>query len=484
MFEFGKKLAAVLFFASLPLFIPLAYSVAAGDGAWPPILLTIVLLALPAVPQLTLGIIENILGIVRKAINPETPFNYARIIGTERIQKEVEVLTLGEILAITSLAWLIVPAVTTIPYIYFGVPPLDAFFESMSGWTSTGLSALTTVSAVPQSLLLFRSVTQWVGGIGIMILVLSTTRGREAVSFLKAEGRNETQLGIASTVRATFGVYLALTLVFIALASAAGFGLFEAVNLTFSGISNGGFFPFDSHPMSDMQKLVLAGMMFAGATSVLFFRNVWRGQVEKAVTDEEFLAFAGVTALAVLLISFGGGGGGLNAVLNAVAAITGGGFSLGDIPSLGAFGMYVLIILMLLGGMTGSTTGAIKFWRILVIFKALARQVREGFMPPGAVQVVKINNLPINERMIVESAIFVFAYILIFLAASGAFMAASYGTEDSLFLVATALGNVGLSTVSIPAVGAAGKVLLIFLMYIGRIEIFPSLALAALITRR
>ncbi len=482
--EILRKLAAVMFYASLPLNLALIYSLITGDGGWLPILATILLMALPAVPQVVSNIIDNALGALRSVLEPDKPYTYIKVIDTSLMRKEVETLTLGEVLALTAMAWLVVPLLSILPYMYFGASPLDAFFESMSGWTSTGLSAVQTLAFMPKSVVLFRSITQWVGGLGIVVLILSTTKGREAVSFLRAEGRNQTEMGIATTVTTTFSVYLALSCIFIALAIASGFDFFLAINLTFSGISNGGFFPQDILDLSLAQKAVLAMMMLAGATSVLFFRNIWKGQLERAAMDEEFLAYAGIAALAVALAVLVGGEALLNFVFDAVAAITGGGFAIGSLAAVQPFALYILILLMLSGGMTGSTTGAIKLWRLLVIFKAVWRQVRESFLPHGAIQVVKINNLPIPERMIIESAIFVFAYLFIFLAAAGAFMAANYGAEDSLFVVASAIGNVGLSTLSIPAIGPLGKTLLIILMYVGRIEIFPSLALVAFLVRR
>ncbi len=479
-----RKLAAVMFYCSIPLWIAFLYSLAAGDGGFLPIGLTILIMGFPAVPQIIGGLIRNAESAVRSLLQPDTPFNFARLIDTSDMKRQIETMTLGEVLALTAVAWLVVPIISILPFVFFGVPLLDALFESMSGWTSTGLSSLHAVAALPKSVILFRSVTQWIGGLGIVVLILSTTRSKEAVSFLKAEGRNQAELSIGANISMIFNVYLALTAFGIALVFASGFGLFDSVNLAFSGISNGGFFPFDEFAMSDIQKVVLALLMFAGATSFLFFRSVWRGQVLRAVTDEEFILYAGLTAVGILAIVMVGHEEPFNSLLNAVSAIAAGGFAIGDIGALHSFAVYMLILLMLCGGMVGSTTGGIKLWRVLVILKALALQVRESFLPQGSVQMVKINGLPIYERMIVESAIFVFAYVLIFLAAAGAFLASGYSTNNALFMVASAMGNVGLSTVDVASMGAAGKAFLIVLMYLGRIEIFPSLALAAYIMRR
>lgn len=484
MSELLNKLTAVMFFSALPLFIPFLYGLATGDGGWIPIGFTIALLMLPALPYLFFTTLDNLFGLLRSLAKQDVPFNYARLISIEGISRHVEVLTFGQVMVITSVAWILVPLIAVLPYLYYGATFVDALFESFSAWTSTGLSAFSTVSALPPSVVLFRSTAQWIGGLGIVVLILSTFRGKEAVGFLKAEGRNKTELGMANTVSMIFRVYLALTAIGMALLLLSGFGAFDAVNLSFSGISNGGFFPFDHYDFSDLQKIILALIMFAGSTNFLTFRNAARGEFDKALRDEEFILYILLTALSIAVVVLVGGEGFLNSVLNAVSAIACGGFAIGDLSVMHQFAIYILIILMLSGGMVGSTTGGIKLWRVLVIIKSVANQVREAFLPSGAVQVVKVNGLPINEKIVLESAILVFAYLLIFLFGAGAFIAAGYDTEKAMFITASAQGNVGLSTLDVPQIGWAGKALLIMLMYLGRIEIFPSLALASYFLRR
>ena len=477
MSELINKLTAVMFYSALPLFLPFFYSLAAGDGGWVPIGMSITLLMVPAIPYIFFSLLDNLFEMLRSIGRADAPFNYGRLISMEKIRRHVEVLTFGEIMVITSVAWLLVPALSIIPYTYFGASPLDALFESVSGWTSTGLSALPSLSALPGSVILFRSITQWIGGLGIVVLILTTFRGREAVGFLKAEGRNQTEIGIGKTVSMLLKVYLALTVAGIGLLSASGLGLFDAVNLAFSGISNGGFFPFDSFAFTDLQRVLLALLMLAGATNFLFYQSIGRGLLDKAFLDEEFVAYASVVAVSVLLLFFVAGLSPLESFLGVSAAISGGGFGIVDLSASGQFAIYLLVLLMLGGAMVGSTTGAIKLWRLITIMKAILNQVREYFLPSGSVQVVKMNGLPISERMVVENAVFVFAYVAIFLVASGAFIGAGYDFEHSLFIVSSAMGNVGLSSLAVPAVGQSGKILLIILMYVGRIEIFPCLAM-------
>ncbi|MBN1170484.1 TrkH family potassium uptake protein [Candidatus Micrarchaeota archaeon] len=478
------KISTVMFYASLPLLIPFSYSIYLGDGGWLPIGATILLLAFPAVPGIILGIFQNLVNFIKSVVNRDTPFNSAVLIDMNTMKNQVDTLTLGEILTLTSIVWIVVPAIATIPYVYYNVPIMDAFFESMSGWTSTGLSALPTISSLPESIIFFRSTSQWIGGLGIVILLLLTLRGREAIGLLKAEGRNMLDMGISETMNTIFKAYLFLTILGIMILFLLGLDIFNSVNLTFSGISNGGFFPFDDFEFTNMQKVALAGLMFAGATSFLFYRNIWKGIVSKSIFDEEFLLYVLITASAVALIAFAGGGEFFNTALNTVSAIAAGGFAIGDLSILSGFSVYLLVLLMLCGGMFGSTTGGIKLWRILVIFKAVINHIKKAFLPAGSVKVVKINNGAIDDREIVESVIFVFTYIFIFLFAGGVFLLANYSLENSVFLVASAMGNVGLSTVSIPAIGFNGKAFIILLMYLGRIEIFPSLALISYIIRR
>lgn len=224
--------------------------------------------------------------------------------------------------------------------------------------------------------------------------------------------------------------------------------------------------------------------MFAGATSFIFYRNIWEGNTKKSIFEEEFLLYVLITIAAILLITYVGGEEFYNTVLNTISAIACGGFAIGDLAVLHDFPFYLLILLMLSGGMVGSTTGGIKLGRILVIVKSITNQIRKAFLPSGSVQVVKINGSAINQDAVVESATFVFTYVALFLFASGAFIIADYELEDSLFMVASALGNVGLSTIEIPEIGALGKAFLILLMYLGRIEIFPSLVLINHLMRR
>ncbi|MFA5412671.1 MAG: potassium transporter TrkG [Candidatus Micrarchaeia archaeon] len=475
------RLRGVLFYAGIPLLIPASYGYYLGEGIWQVLFLTALIMMLPEIPQLVAGGFRSITGLFKGISHwilrrGETAWGAGVML--EEMGKKLDELTLGEALALTSLAWIVIPAIGAIPYMHAGLAPVDAFFESMSGWTSTGLSVVDEPENLPQSLLLFRSITQWVGGLGIIILMLAVLRGREARTLLKAEGRETLGASISKTVRTYWKIYLVLSILGLALLYALGMGPFNSMNLMMSGISNGGFFPFSHYDFTDAQKFALAGLMFAGATSFVFFDRVSRGRIFSALKDEELILYVLLTAVAIALIAYVGQEDIYNSILNSVSAIACGGFAIGDVAVMHEFSKYMIILLMICGGMYGSTTGAVKLWRILVVGKSVSHRIRQAFLPAGAVQAVKANGVAVGTEAVIESAVFIFAYMALLLFGAGVFIAAGDGMVDSLFITASSMGNVGLSTFTISVIPAAHKAFLILLMYLGRIEIFPSLALA------
>jgi len=474
---FLQKLASVMFYAALPLLIPLLYGLYLGEDVFG-IGITILVLTFPFIPGLIITLIKNAKDFVISLFRKDTPWNYVTMEQIAGIKAQIGDLSLGQALALTSLAWIVIPAICSLPFILLGMGPLDSFFESMSSWTSTGLSIVDLPEDLPQSIILYRSTMQWVGGLGIIVLMLAVLKGREARWLLKAEGKESLEVGIGKTVKTYWIIYLGLTVLAFTLLVYLGINYFDAVNLTFSGISNGGFFPFSHFDFTELQKYALAGIMLAGATSFVFYRNVINGRILKALMDEEFIFYIIVIISSITLIVLIGSEDISNTLLNAVSAVACGGFAIGDISVMHEFSKYMIILLMLAGGMYGSTTGAIKLWRILVAFKSILLRVKAVFLPTGAVQVVKINKMPVGEEAIIDCVVYIFSYVVIILFGAGLFMAVGYTITDSLFTASSALGNVGLSTFAISTLDVSGKSFLILLMYIGRIEIFPTLALA------
>ena len=474
---FLQRLASVMFYAALPLLIPFIYGLYLGEDVFA-IGISILILMLPFIPGLISGIYRNARDFIISIFRPETPWNYLSLTEIAGIRARIGELTLGEALALTSCAWLVIPVICSIPFLYIGIEPLNAFFESMSGWTSTGLSVIEFPENLPQSMILYRSTMQWVGGLGIIILMLAVLKGREARWLLKAEGRETIEVGIGKTVKTYWLIYLGLSILAFAVLYLLEIDVFNAVNLSFAGISNGGFFPFSHFDFTELQKYALAGIMLAGAISFVFWRHITAGRIMQAIKDEEFIFYVAVIIVSITLIVLVGGEDLSNTFLNAVSAVACGGFAIGDLAVMHEFSKYVIVLLMLAGGMYGSTTGAIKLWRILVAFKSILLRVKSIFLPTKAVQVLKINNMPVRNDAIIDCVVYIFSYVVILLAGAGLFIAVGHTITDSLFIVSSALGSVGLSTFAVSTLGEGGKSFLILLMYVGRIEIFPTLALA------
>lgn len=462
----------------MPLLIPLGYAYYYAEPSLEPITWVVVAMMTPSLPVLIPGIFKWIFSLLASTYNflfrREAHWNYALNVLTKR--PELSELKFGDILAISAISWIIIPIIGAYPFYMSGMGAVDSVFESMSGWTSTGLSTITSFENIPNSLILYRSVIQWVGGLGIVLLMLSLLRNRQAKNLLASEAKDEMEIGPQKTASKIWKIYIGLTMVAIALVYLSGFELFEAVNLGFAGLSNGGYFPFMAYEMVWIQKLILALTMFLGAVSFVTYNKLLNGKMS-ALLAQEFLLFVFLIVAGVLLISTVGQDEFHNTLLNTVSAIACGGFAIGDLSVMHEFSIYVLIILMICGGMYGSTTGGLKLWRILVALKLIVARIKSYFLPIGTVQIIKMDGNTVSQSAMTEVMGYIFMYITVFLISAGIFMAWGHGIVDSMFIIASAMGNVGLSTLGIATLPEYAKIFLACLMFIGRIEIFPVLAM-------
>ncbi|MFH1306374.1 MAG: potassium transporter TrkG [Candidatus Micrarchaeota archaeon] len=483
--EILSTLSLILFYTAIPLLLPLGYAYYYAEPTLQPIAIVIFIMMFPSIPVILSGIFKWLAGgintLIQKLFRREAPWNFAVEVFTRR--PELSKLKFGDILAVAALAWIVIPSITAYPYYMSGLSIEDSLFESVSGWTSTGLSILSAPEEMSPSLVLFRSVTQWVGGLGIILLMLSLFKHRQAKSLLAFEAKDSMELGTGNTAAKIWKIYIFLTILAIAALILSGFDLLTASNLGFSGLSNGGFFPFSSFPFLWIQKLILALTMFFGAISFMTYNKLQAGKLN-ALLGEEFLLFLALIIISVSLIFFIANDEIFNSILNTVSAIACGGFAIGDLSVMHEFSLYILILLMICGGMYGSTAGGIKLWRILVALKLVLTKIRQYFMPIGSVQVVKVDGSTVEDHTITEVLGFMFMYLLLFVICAGVFMAWDYGIVDSMFTVASAMGNVGLSTINMATLPIFSKYFLIIIMYVGRIEIFPVLALLRLMVGR
>lgn len=401
--------------------------------------------------------------------------------------------------AIVSLGWLAVAFFGSLPYIFSAtLGPIDAFFESMSGFTTTGSTVMLNLDQVDRSILLWRSFTQWIGGMGVILLFIAVlpTFGvagsqlfdREFPGPLAERIRPRVQMA----ARTLWSIYLVLTVAgVLALFYAAKLPLYDSLCTAFSTMSLGGFSPNPENiagyrnPIAELIIVVfifLAGMNFVLHYSVL--RNP-RG----VIANKEFQFYCLLLFIAVSVITadlyihnifasipealrYGG--------FQAVSIMTNAGFTTADFNVWSPLSQIVLFTLMFIGACGGSTGGGIKVIRIYVLLKYIGLRIRQ-ILYPHAVLVLKIGKKPISDDILQGIVAFFISYILIFVVCSIAMAALGLDMISATSSVAATLGNVGpcfgLVSANYASVPTIGKIILSFCMWIGRLELFTVLVL-------
>lgn len=393
--------------------------------------------------------------------------------------------------AVLSLAviWIMIALVSVIPFIVYGMPFVDAFFESTSGWSGTGLTMIQDPSILPHSISFFRGFIQWVGGFGMVILVLLLyEKPKTAYALFLAEGRFEDFcLDFVKIARIVVGIYVSYTILGIFFMWISGVPFFDAAVHILSIIATGGFSTnsvgigwFGKWPM-----FVAIIWMYIGGTSFLSHYSLISGRVRKFFRNPElrymFAIFVVCSAIIGLDLYLSHKAVYYHGVFYVLSAMTGTGagtpFAVSDFPPAS---IIILTLLMISGPAYGSTGGAVKLWRSIIVISVIRREIKKPFMHPNAVMPIKMGNNLIDEETASKVASFVLVYIFLILLGGIVFMFFNYGLVDSIFTVASAQGNVGLSTISgdiwfgMPYIL---KILLVIHMLIGRVEIFPFFVL-------
>jgi trk system potassium uptake protein TrkH len=455
----------------------------------------------PFWPFLAAGAIVSGLGIVLERV---TPSGAAGRVG------------MREGFLVVSLTWLLAAGFASLPYVFAGGDqlshPVDAYFEGMSGFTTTGASVATDLTEINRSLGMWRQFTQWLGGMGIIVLAIAVlprlrVGGRQLLES-ELPGPEIAQLSerIRSTARMLWVLYIGLTaLQAFLLASLGWLGIddemtpYEAVAHAFSTMPTGGFStrPQGAEDFSAEAQWILAVfMLIAGANFALMYLGLVRRRPRAFMRDEEFrvylaLAVVASGALTAMLWLYGiaeGEAAVRAGFFQAVSIMTTTGMASTDFATWPALLLLTLFALMFVGGSAGSTGGSIKVVRHLLLGKVLRRELDQT-VSPEVVLPIRINGSPVDERTLRAIAAFILLYVGIWalgaamLAIDSAIAGSGLGTLDALAASATTLGNVG------PAFGVAGpmgsfaplgdvsKVTMILLMWVGRLEIVPVVVL-------
>jgi trk system potassium uptake protein TrkH len=399
-------------------------------------------------------------------------------------------VNLQEGAVVVVLSWLLAIAFGTIPFLSVGgLNFTQAVFESTSGWTTTGLSVV-DVTQASHLLLLFRSLTQLLGGAGFAIIALTAIGGFSGSGLTAAEGRSEQLVpNLRRSAKLVLSIYSGYVVIGIVALRGAGMDWLDAVNHAFAALSTGGFSTrADSigYWNSLGVEIVTIVLMLCGTLNFFTSYLLLNGKFRVVVCNGEIRLQVLLIPLAVLLLLAGVT---LKlyptfkvamrvAIFESITALSTTGYSTVDYSNWNGLGLLVLIVLMLIGGGSGSTAGGMKQYRIYVLYRALQWEIRRLLLPKNAVTEPSVwqgdRRRFLSDSQIRAIALFFWLYLLVYLVGSLILTAYGYSLEESLFEYASALSTVGLS-VGITAADAPRGLLWaeILGMFLGRLEFLP-----------
>ncbi|MDD4144418.1 MAG: potassium transporter TrkG [Prolixibacteraceae bacterium] len=402
---------------------------------------------------------------------------------------------------IVSFVWILFSFAGSLPYIISGTIPnfTNAFFETISGFTTTGSSIVSDIEALPHGILFWRSITQWLGGMGIIVLSLAVLPvfGIGGMQLFMAEVPGPTPYKLSprikQTARALWIIYLGFTITETLLLWLGGMSLFDAVCHSFTTMATGGFSTKQAsiaHWSSPFIQYVVIVFMFLAGTNFTLPYLAFKGNLKSVFKDEEFRYYTlfvtgfSLVIFAGLLFSTGRDGEQAfrDSLFQVVSIITTTGFATDDYLNWIPILTILIFVLFFFGGSAGSTGGGIKIMRIVLLLKNSYYELRR-MMHPQAVIPVKFNRRSVDAKIITNVLAFFIFYLIIFFASVVLFTILEPDMESSMGAVATCLGNIGPGLGNVgPAenflhIEPLGKWFLSFLMLLGRLELFTVLVL-------
>jgi len=414
---------------------------------------------------------------------------------------KIEELSVKDGFLFVTLSWVTASLVGCLPFVLSGAIPsfTDAFFEAMSGFSTTGASILTNIESLHHSILFWRSLTHWLGGMGIVVLTVALLPilGIGGVQLLKAEAPgpmlDKTMPRIAQTAKILWLLYLTLTVLETLLLMFGGMSLFNALTHTFGTLATGGFSPKNAsvgHYSSPyIQIVVTVFMILAGVNFGLYFRAVTR-RFDQVLRNSELKVYLSIFIIATAVVAFSlygavysGAGESLRyAAFQSASILTTTGYATADFAAWPALAKAVLFFLMFVGGCSGSTGGGIKVIRVFSLIKLALNEMKHMLHPRGIFR-IRIDGEILAKKYFYPVIGFFVLYIFILLLITLAVAAAGNDLLTSFSTALVTLGNIG------PGFGKIGpalnyqfypdtiKWILSFAMMIGRLELYTVLVL-------
>ena len=389
-------------------------------------------------------------------------------------------------------SWIASTIILSVPFLFFGISPIDALFEGTSGITTTGATILTHYN-YPHSMLFWRALTQWMGGIGILVIFIAilpqfAVAGRQ-MFFAETPGPGEEMLTprIRSTASAMYKIYFILTLILTCLLKFTGMSWFESLCTSMSTLSCGGFV-VDGNLFTRSTSLTLWIIILFMIISGTNFNQLWKcytkRNIKALITNEEFKVYIYVFLVltaAVAVYGYFYMHHPINEIIrdgafSVISIMTSNGFAIDSYTSWGLGAQVFLFLAMFTGASASSTSGGIKIIRWVIVFKFLKTEITRIFHPNAVIN-VKSNNQIVPKDVIGQVLIFMFFYFLIFIFSAIIITLIEHNAETGTLSALNAIGNIGFTPDEISTFNPVTKLILIFDMLIGRLEIIPFLVL-------
>lgn len=423
------------------------------------------------------------------------------LIGIPLTAKKPENLSLysKEGYIIVALGWIVMSIFGALPYVLSNSIPsfTDAFFETVSGFTTTGATILKDIEALPKSVLLWRSFTHWLGGMGVLVLLVAILplSGGSNMHIMKAESPGPTVSKLVPRVRSTakilYGIYALMTAVLLVLLLPSGIGFYESLNIAFSTAGTGGFFVKNTSlaEYSSYIQIVTTVFMILFGVNFSIYYLILIGKFKDIFRSSELKAYLGIIIASTALIAvnayscFDGVFDAIkHSAFQVASVITTTGMYTKDFNLWPEFSKHLLILIMFIGASAGSTGGGIKVIRVITLLKTITKEIRLGMHPKRVFQIT-VDGKSVEHETIRATNVFLMSYILLFVVCLLIVSLDNYDFTTNFTAVATTINNVG------PGLNLVGpvenfsffsplsKLVFSVAMLGGRLEIFPLMIL-------